>query len=179
MPTRHAGVHAFFERIVAQIRTPRPARQEYLHRTLKRHHSRGAVAAEYHRANVARFEFVAAYQFPRCLDELVRRVLHVHPVNLARVVHPLEMLAQAKNRRPLRRVVTTDAFENGRAELHGVGQHVERCVFPRHEFTVAPNPFRLTDFAHTSPEFMCRYWFVAYSSARIQPPSTAIDCAVM
>src|SRR5678815_430421 len=93
LPTGDARVDSVLQCTLAEIHTPRPAWQIDLDGAVERHHPARAVTAEDHWAEVAAVETVPLYQLTTGGDELVEGILDLHPVDLARVEHPLEMLS--------------------------------------------------------------------------------------
>ena len=73
------------------------------------------------------------------LDELLRAPLQRHAVDAAGVLEAADVLGQAEDGGPLRRVVTPNALEDRSPELNGHREQVQLCVLPGDELPFLPD----------------------------------------
>jgi hypothetical protein len=71
--------------------------------------------------------------------DLIARVRDLHHVNVRRVEEPLGVLLQSEDSSALSRFVRAHAFENGKAVVQRMGEHMGVRVAPRHELAVVPD----------------------------------------
>jgi hypothetical protein len=139
LPRRDLGADAEPQALLAEVRAPRPAHDHRLDRVRARGDAQLAVAVERDRADVALVETVRAEQLVGRRLQLVDRVRNVHVQEARRVVQALHVLAEAEDRRPLRRVVAADALEDARAVVEPVDADVDLRVGPVDELAVHPD----------------------------------------
>ena len=139
LPGRNLGADPRAERLLAEVRAPRPRHQHGLDRIAARLHPELAEAVERDRADVALPKVAGAEQVVRRRPQLVDRVRQLHVDQPGRVVQALHVVGQPEDRGPLRRVVAADPLEHAGAVVQTVGTYVDASVVPVDELAVHPD----------------------------------------
>src|SRR5205814_8389432 len=105
VPRRDADVDAVLHRVLAQVLPPLPDPDDDVDRALERIDAESAQAPVDHGPDVAVPETVGANRVEDRVPELGRRVRDFHPVDLARVIEPLDAIVETKRRRAAARLV--------------------------------------------------------------------------
>src|ERR1700737_2709211 len=100
VPGRNADVHSLLDRFFSQILTPLPDGDQNLHGAAERVDAQCAEAAVNDGPDVALLEAVGADRVEDRRLELLLRVGNLHPVDLAGIEHPLDVLTQTKGGGP-------------------------------------------------------------------------------
>ena len=137
--TRRLDANAFFNRLLAQIRAPRPGRNRHMHGRTDGGDAHFFRAVKRERTQITRFESVDAHDFLLRVHQLVFAVRQIHHVNLGGIHPALGVVGQTENLRAGSGVVGAYAFEGGQAIVQRVGQHVDGGFAPGHHLAVKPD----------------------------------------
>ncbi len=96
------------------------------------------TAEECQRAHVARVATTRAHGVDDGLRERAGVPRELHPVHGRAGDQPVDVLAQAEDRRPLRRRVDADTFEHRRAVVQRVGERVQMQLIVVEQLAVEP-----------------------------------------
>ena len=138
-PGRAARVDSLLEGVRAKILPPLVAADRHVHRVRERVHSERAVAAVDEGPDVARLEVVRAHDLESRLPQLVDRVRNHHPVDLRGPEEAVEVIVEAEDRGPARRVVTALPFEDAGPVVQSVGEDVYLRVREVDQLPVHPD----------------------------------------
>ena len=144
-PGADADVDALGERLGAEIRAPRPAGHVDFNGRAERIHADFAVAAHDHGLDVTGIQFVEAHQFGGGVAKIIEGVRQVHAIDFSGVDEALHVFAKAENGGALLGFVAANAFEDGGAVAHDVGEDVEGGVVPVDPLSVVPDFVGLLD----------------------------------
>ena len=136
---RGRDAHAVGERLLAEIRTPRPDRDHDIDRAVERVDAELAIAAEGDRPDVARAHLVGRERVVRGLPQLVGRVRELHVVDLRRALEARQVLAEPEDAGAAVGLVRADALEDPRAVVQRVREDVDLRVGPVDELAVHPD----------------------------------------
>ena len=143
IPARDANIDTLFDRFVTQVLAPIPRADVASQRVRKRIHAEGRMCfvktAERNRTDVALLEAAAPHQFDRSIAKIIHVPSVIHAIDFGGIQETLHVFAQAKNRRPAFRRITTNAFENARPIMQNVRHHVHARVIPFDELAVVPH----------------------------------------
>ena len=129
--------------LVAEVGTPWPDRDRDPCRR-SRGESHLPVTQEDERPDVALAEPVRAHRLDARLHQLRARVRHGQLEGMRRTVEPVDVFAQAEDRRaPVVTGVAADSLEHPETVVQRVSQHVDLRRVPRHEDTVEPDALAL------------------------------------
>ncbi len=112
-------------------------------------HADLSVTAKHDGLHIAGIHLVRAHKFGGDSAKLVNRVGQIHPVDVSGIVQPLHVLAQAEDRRALRRLVAANTLEHTRPVTDHMRKYVDFRIVPRQPFAVVPDFFRRFDHVHS------------------------------
>ncbi len=138
-PAGDLHAHALGCGVVAEVRTPWPARDGDVDRARQRVEPHLAVAVVRDRSHVTRGQPGRAHRVLRRLHQLVDRVRNLHHHDLRGVEQPCDVLGETEHRRAPLGLVGADALEDARAVVQRVREDVNPRVRPRDELTVHPD----------------------------------------
>ena len=138
-PGRAARVDALLEGVGAEILPPLVATDRHVDRVRERVDAERAVAAVDERPDVARLEIVRAHDLERRLLQLVDRVRNHHPVDLRGPEQAVEVIVEAEDRGPARRVVAAFPLEDAGSVVESVGEDVNLRVHEVDQLPVHPD----------------------------------------
>ena len=139
-PRRDLHAHAGRERVIAEVRAPRPARDRDVDLARQSVEAHLAVAVVDDRPDVAGAQSRRADGVFRRLHDLVDGVGDLHHHDLRRVEQAHDVLGETEDGRPAVGLVRADALEDPSAVVQRVGQYVRRRVTPWHQLAVVPDP---------------------------------------
>jgi len=82
---------------------------------------------------------VGADHFLLRFEQCFLVIRHFHLENVRRIEQPVGVLFETENGGTLIGLVGADAFKHAHPVVQGVGQHVRRCLAPRHQLAVVPD----------------------------------------
>jgi hypothetical protein len=141
-PARHANVDSLFNRLLAEVFAPDPARDVDLDRVVQRVDAERAVAAKDHRTQVALLEPVDAHDIKAGFDQFINRIFELRAVDFAGIMQPLNVFTKTEDCRPLRGRITANAFEQRRAVMNHMRHDVDVRVIPINHSSVVPDFLR-------------------------------------
>jgi hypothetical protein len=138
-PGADLDVHAFFDRVLAEVGAPVPHHDGGVDGVVDRVDAERLVPAIDERADIAGLHLVGADRFEHRLHPAVQIEGILHPVNLGRVLQAQHMGIETEAGRALRCRVAPRALEHAAPVVDDVRRDVNRRVLPVHERAVHPD----------------------------------------
>src|SRR4029079_2601884 len=149
-PAADLDAPALLQRVLPQVRAPRPHGDDHVHRRAERVHTHLAVPAHHERADVARGQSVRPDDVLHALADGVDRERDLEVIELRGAVEAAQVLVHVPHGGTAGGLVRPDALEYTGAVVQGVGEHVDLGIGPVHELTVHPDLLDLRD-RHRGP----------------------------